>query len=53
VPSQKGSLFLTRPLLFHYIDARDDLAAAADEVFAAVRGGVLRVDVNQTFPHVT
>ena len=27
--SQKGSLFLTRPFLFHYIERRDALEASA------------------------
>ena len=34
--SQKGSLFLTRPTLFHYIAARADLERAAGELFDMV-----------------
>ena len=31
--AQKGSLFLTRPTLFHYVAAREDLETAAAELF--------------------
>ena len=46
----KGSLFLTRPSLFTYTASRADLEASAAELFAAVRDGALKVEVNQTFP---
>ena len=45
--AQKGSLFLTRPTLFHYIAARADLVAAADELFARVLDGTIRINVRQ------
>ncbi|MCL7044057.1 hypothetical protein MKW94_027142, partial [Papaver nudicaule] len=44
------SLFLTRPSLFQYNTTRDELLAAAGEVFANVGAGVLRVRVNHTYP---
>ena len=47
--SQKGSLFLTRPLLFHYIGRRDALEASANELFQAVASGKVRINVNQRF----
>jgi NADPH:quinone reductase len=34
--SQKGSLFLTRPVLFHYIARREELEASANELFNVV-----------------
>src|SRR5882672_851764 len=37
--SQKGSLFLTRPILFHYIERRDALEASANELFEVVASG--------------
>jgi NADPH2:quinone reductase len=37
--SQKGSLFLTRRHLFHYIERRDALEASANELFAVVASG--------------
>ena len=47
--SRRGSLFLTRPTLFNYIARREELDAAAREMFAAVRKGVLRVRVGQRY----
>ena len=47
--AQKGSLFMTRPVLGDY--ARGvELAARASELFAAIVSGVLRVRVAQTYP---
>jgi len=48
--SAKGSLFLTRPTLMAYTARREDLAAAAEELFAVVRSGAVRVDVRQRYP---
>jgi NADPH:quinone reductase len=47
--SQKGSLFLTRPVLFHYIERRDALEASAGELFEVVASGKVRINVNQRF----
>ena len=47
--SQKGSLFLTRPILFHYIQGRDALEASANELFAVVASRKVRINVNQRF----
>ncbi len=49
VLQQKGSLFLTRPTLFHYIASRAELEASAAELFAAVGSGQVRVEVKQRF----
>jgi NADPH2:quinone reductase len=46
----KGSLFLTRPTLATYIARREELVAAADELFRAVVEGSVRIEVRQTFP---
>jgi NADPH2:quinone reductase len=48
--AQKGSLFLTRPTLFHYIAARDELDAAAGELFEMVSQGKVKIEVKQRFP---
>jgi len=45
----KGSLFLTRPSLPHYVASRVDLLRTAADLFEQVRTG-LRVDVNQRYP---
>jgi NADPH2:quinone reductase len=48
--SKRGSLFLTRPTLFHYIATREALDAAARELFAAVKSKAIRVLIGQTYP---
>jgi NADPH2:quinone reductase len=48
--SAKGSLFVTRPSLSTYIAKRAALDRMAASVFAAVSAGVLRANINQTFP---
>ena len=48
--SQKGSLFLTRPTLFHYIASREELERSATELFDLVSSGKVKVDVKQRFP---
>jgi len=47
--SQKGSLFLTRPFLFHYIEGRRALEASANDLFDAVASGKVRINVHQRF----
>jgi NADPH2:quinone reductase len=47
--SQKGSLFLTRPTLFHYTASRPELEAAAAELFEMVSSGKIKVEVKQRF----
>jgi NADPH2:quinone reductase len=47
--SQKGSLFATRPTLFHYIAAREDLVATANDLFDVVSRGVVTIPVNQRY----
>ena len=47
---QKGSLFLTRPTLFHYTASRADLEASATDLFEIVTSGQVRVEVRQRFP---
>ena len=48
--SKRGSLFLTRPTLFHYIATRPELEAAARELFAAVRAKNVRIVIGQRYP---
>jgi len=49
VLSAKGSLYLTRPTLFDYVDTRADLLAAANDLFETVMSGGVRIEVNQTY----
>jgi NADPH2:quinone reductase len=48
--TQKGSLFLTRPTLFHYIADRVSLETRAAEVLGGVGSGRLKVRIGRTFP---
>jgi NADPH2:quinone reductase len=50
VLAQKGSLFLTRPTLFHYIAKREELEQSAGELFDMITNGKVRIEVNQRFP---
>ena len=50
VLTQKGSLFLTRPSLGHYIATREELLQRASEVFAMVTAGDLHVHIGRTYP---
>jgi NADPH2:quinone reductase len=45
----KGSFYVTRPTLMTYTAKRADLVAAADELFAVVKSGKVKIEVNQTF----
>jgi len=45
----KGHLFLTRPSLQPYSATREHLVATADDLFAAVKSGAVRIDVNQRY----
>jgi NADPH2:quinone reductase len=47
--AQKGSLFLTRPTLYHYTHAREDLEQAAAELFDMVGSGKVKVEIKQRF----
>jgi NADPH:quinone reductase len=47
--NKRGSLFLTRPTLFHYVATRAALEAAARELFAVVRRKVVRIRIGHTF----
>jgi NADPH2:quinone reductase len=47
--SKRGSLFVTRPTLFHYISTRPLLTRAAQELFAVVQQGAVRVHIGQTY----
>jgi NADPH2:quinone reductase len=48
--NKRGSLFLTRPTLFHYIATRRELDQAAKELFDVVMRNIVTVRVGQTYP---
>jgi NADPH2:quinone reductase len=45
----KGSLFLTRPTLFTHIATREGTQAMADDLFAAVLSGAVRIPVERRY----
>jgi NADPH2:quinone reductase len=47
--ARRGSLFLTRPTLFHYIARRADLDRAARELFAVIGRGAVRIEIGQSY----
>ena len=48
--NQKGSLYLTRPTLGHYVLTREELIWRSDELFTAVLDGKLNVRIDKTYP---
>ncbi len=50
VLNQKGSLFVTRPTLGHYMQDRRELISRAGDVFIWAAGGELAVRVDRTLP---
>lgn len=47
--STEGSLFLTRPTLFHYIATREELTARADAIFGLISKGELDILIGETY----
>lgn len=47
--SKRGSLFLTRPTLYHYIATSRELQRAAQELFDLVLKGVIGIRIGQTY----
>ena len=47
--AQKGSLFLTRPTLYHYTSPRADLEQSARELFDMVGSGKVKIEIKQRF----
>lgn len=47
--SQKGSLFLTRPSLAHYITSREELFARAEAVLGMIAAGRLQLRIEHTY----
>jgi NADPH2:quinone reductase len=46
----KGSLWLTRPTLVHYIATREELNARADEVLGWIGEGKIKLRIDRTYP---
>jgi len=43
----KGSLFVTRPTLAHYVRTQKELQETADDVFAVIMSGKVKIAINQ------
>jgi NADPH2:quinone reductase len=48
--SQKGSLYVTRPTLAHYIATREDLERRSSDVFSMIAAGKLKLRIDHTYP---
>jgi NADPH:quinone reductase len=47
--ARRGSLFLTRPTLFHYVARRAELERGARELFDVIGRGVVRIEIGQSY----
>lgn len=47
--AQKGSLFVTRPILMDYVKKREDLLWAANELFDLVKTNQIKISINQKY----
>jgi NADPH2:quinone reductase len=50
VLNSKGSLFLTRPTVGHYVATRQELLARAKDLFDWIQQGTLKVRIDRTYP---
>jgi len=48
--SRRGSLYLTRPTLDHYVPTRAALEGGVRELFAVVKSGKVKIRIGQTYP---
>jgi NADPH2:quinone reductase len=46
----KGSIYVTRPTLFTHLATREATQAMADDLFAVVAGGQVRIRIDQRYP---
>ncbi len=46
---KRGSLFITRPAVHHYLKERQDLLIAANDLFEVMKSGVIKSTVNYTY----
>jgi NADPH:quinone reductase len=45
-----GSIYLTHPSVTNYTVTRDELTAAANDLFAMVTSGKIRIEISRTYP---
>ena len=46
----KGSIYVTRQTLFSHITTRESTQAMADDLFAVVQSGQVKIHIEQRFP---
>lgn len=47
--AQKGSLYVTRPMIASYVPTQDSMQAAATELFDLVTAGQINISIGQRF----
>jgi len=47
--ARRGSLYVTRPVLFDFLRTRAELLGAAGELFAMLGNGMVRIRINQRY----
>jgi len=47
--ARRGSLFLTRPVLFNYTSTRAELLRSAKDLFDVIGRGAVRIEIGQTY----
>ena len=44
------SLFFTWAKMHHYIETREELLSATDDLFEVIGNGAVKIEINQTYP---
>lgn len=47
--ARKGSLFLTRPTMYHYTATREELERSAADLFEVIRSGNVKIEIGQRY----
>ena len=47
--AKRGSLYVTRPILFHFVNTREKLLHACDELFDFVHSGAVSISIGQQY----
>ncbi len=47
---RRGSLFITRPAIMHYVEKRTDLEKVSNDLFEAITKGIIDANINYEYP---
>jgi NADPH2:quinone reductase len=47
--AKRGSLYVTRPILFHFVNTREKLLHACDELFDVVGSAAVNISIGQRY----